>query len=141
MEKAGQVAARFPHRWVLGADTVVALGDTVLGKPSDPEEARKMLRILSGRTHRVLTGFALLAPGGGVCHREVVTTRVAMRKMEEGEICAYVASGEPMDKAGAYAIQGAAAAFVVGFAGSWSNVVGLPVREVGAALERWGLTL
>lgn len=122
--------------WVLGADTIVVVGDDILGKPRDPEEAQAMLRSLSGRVHQVMTGVALVGPDRRVQSLFYVVTDVEMTGLSTIEIDAYVASGEPMDKAGAYAIQGGAAPFIARVAGSYSNVVGLPLDEVCALLER-----
>ncbi len=134
--KARQVAR--PGEVALGADTVVALAGRVLGKPADDAEATAMLRRLSGREHEVWTGVALVAPGGdGEPPREraaACLTKVAFRALSAAEIAAYVASGEPRDKAGAYGIQGGAAAFVSGLDGEHSNVVGLPLPLVGELL-------
>jgi len=115
----------------------VAVADRILGKPADTAEAARMLRLLSGRTHQVVTGCALFAPDR---EPEIfsVATAVTMAALPEALIAAYVATGEPMDKAGAYAIQGQAAAFITGIAGSYTNVVGLPLAEVVAALGAWG---
>jgi septum formation protein len=113
---------------VLAADTLVFLGETVFGKPSDAADARRMLKTLSGRTHSVVTAVALVA-GGRVLERAAVS-KVRFAPMTESEIAWYAATGEPADKAGAYAIQGAGARFVEAIEGSPSNVVGLPVREV-----------
>jgi septum formation protein len=126
-----------PH-WVLGADTVVVLGRAVLGKPRDAEDARAMLLQLSGRSHRVITGFCILDPSGRKAHAEAVVTRVHVKRLSEGEISAYVASGEPFDKAGAYAIQGLGAFMVKGISGSYTNVVGLPVCALIRALLNIG---
>ena len=112
----------------LGADTIVTLDGVILGKPRDPTEARVMLRHLSGRSHEVLTGVAVF--DGNRCSRACERTEVRFRDLADSEIDAYVASGEPMDKAGSYAIQGGASAFVRELAGSYSNVVGLPVSRV-----------
>jgi septum formation protein len=136
--KAGAVADGRP---VLGADTVVVVDGAVLGKPVDTDDARRMLRLLSGRTHQVLTGVCLGLPtsatslGGAAASGFSWTTDVAITTVEfaplsDREIEWYVASGEPMDKAGAYAIQGLAARFVTRVDGSYSNVVGLPVALV-----------
>src|SRR6185369_760866 len=122
--------------WVLGADTIVTIDGDILGKPCDIREAQTMLRRLSGRVHQVMTGVALIAPDGSVASSLCVTTDVEMRTLNVAEIEAYVQSGEPMDMAGAYAIQGGAAVFIVQVAGSYSNVVGLPLDEVCALLER-----
>lgn len=122
---------------LLGADTIVWRGEDVLGKPIDQTDAIRMLRELSGKTHHVSTGVCLLvARGGEVDERSFVeTTDVTFRALADGEIDAYVATGEPMDKAGAYAIQGGAGAFVSSYNGDYDNVVGLPVSRVLAELE------
>ena len=113
--KARQVAALRPEALVIGADTVVELDGRILGKPADEAEARAMLRALSGRTHRVCTGVAVIGGGEERTHAEV--THVRFRELSEREIAAYAASGEPLDKAGAYAAQGKAALFVEGIEG------------------------
>ena len=136
--KAAAVAEAHPTAVVLGADSVVAVGETILGKPADAADALRMLRLLSGRSHQVVTGCALFAPG-----REpeifTVATDVTMGMVSEDRLTAYVATGEPMDKAGAYAIQGGAAAFVTTICGSYTNVVGLPLAEVVEILSVWGV--
>jgi septum formation protein len=129
-EKAEAVAEGRASGLVLGADTVVAVGGQVLGKPVDTEDARRMLRLLSGRWHDVLTGVALVRAET----REVLVahelTRVRFAPLTEDEIAWYVATGEPADKAGAYAVQGRAALFIEEIEGDYWNVVGLPVRLV-----------
>lgn len=120
---------------VLGADTVVALGDQGLGKPEDPEEAAAMLRRLSGRPHRVVTGVALVGPRPAQVEVFSVATEVRFRALSEAEVVAYAATGEGMDKAGGYGIQGGAASFVAAIEGSYTNVVGLPLAETVEALE------
>ena len=117
----------------LGADTAVVIGSKVLGKPEGPSHARRMLRMLSGRTHRVLTGIALF--DGDSCDTLCEETQVRFRRLHDGEIDAYVASGDPLDKAGSYGIQGEAARFVESVSGSRSNVVGLPVETVVRVLR------
>ena len=128
LDKAKRVAAENPDAVVVGADTVVVVRGTRLGKPRDAAEAKAMLGRLHGRTHEVWTGLAL------VCGTEQRTaaelTRVRFSRMEPGEIDAYVASGESLDKAGAYGIQGRAAAFVRGIEGDYFNVVGLPLDRL-----------
>lgn len=124
--KLAAVADLAPASFVLAADTVVACGRRVLDKTDDPEQARRLLELLSGRRHRVLTAVAVRAPDGRTARR-VVLTQVKFKRLEDAEIAAYLASGEWRGKAGAYAIQGRAEAFVVGLNGSWSNVVGLPL--------------
>lgn len=135
ISKAEAILPQRPRSLVIAGDTVVALPDELLAKPMDATDAERMLRQLSGRTHHVLTGIALFWPG----HREVLveTTAVTFRSLGEPEIAEYVATGEPMDKAGAYAIQGGAAGFVEGIAGSHSNVVGLPVERLREVLASW----
>ncbi|MEW6319941.1 MAG: Maf family protein [Acidobacteriota bacterium] len=128
-EKAAVVHARLGRGPVLGADTVVVVDDEILGKPVDASEAAAMLGRLSGRGHDVLTGVCLLAAGGERV-AEVARTRVWFAPMTRAEIEAYVATGEPMDKAGAYAIQGLASRYVERIDGSYTNVVGLPVAVV-----------
>jgi septum formation protein len=129
MEKAGRVADRLPDSWVLAADTVVALGDLVFGKPADEAEAVAMLESLSGKTHRVLSGMALVHRGEGVCRRGVLCTSVVFRSLRADEIRAYVRTGEPFDKAGGYGIQDLGAFLVRSIEGSYTNVVGLPLAE------------
>jgi septum formation protein len=136
--KARAVWTRSDRHWVLGADTVVLLGDRALGKPRDREEARSMLMVLAGKEHRVITGFALLDPSGEVAHSEEVTTRVSVRGLSKQEIEAYIATGEPFGKAGSYAIQGIGAFMIEGIAGSYTNVVGLPICAVVQALIHTG---
>ena len=130
-EKAEAAAPQRAGRLVLGADTVVVVDDQILGKPLDEGDARRMLRLLSGRWHEVLTGIALVRdgvePGLVVAHE---TTRVRFAQMTEAEVEWYVASGEPLDKAGAYAIQGRAALFIEEISGDYWNVVGLPIQLV-----------
>ncbi|MGE0362180.1 MAG: nucleoside triphosphate pyrophosphatase, partial [Vicinamibacterales bacterium] len=127
-EKAAAVAAHHPGAVVLGADTTVVADGDIMGKPADDGEAAAMLRRLQGRAHDVLTGVAVVAPGGR--NSAVAETRVWMATLSEAEIAAYVASGEPADKAGAYGIQGRAARFITRIDGSYPNVVGLPVAVV-----------
>ena len=124
---------------VLGADTVVVCGDEVLGKPQTPAEAAGMLRRLAGREHDVITGVCLVVAGQAVSGRERTVVRFA--PMSEPDIAAYVATGEPMDKAGAYHVVGRGAQFIAGIDGSPSNVAGLPVRLVFDLARRAGLAL
>jgi septum formation protein len=133
--KAREVAERFPDRWVLAADTVVVIGDRVLGKPKDPKEAGKMLRLLSGREHRVITGYCLLRSSGRNRKEGHITTRVFFKPLTSAEIRWYIATREPFDKAGGYAIQGRGAFMVKRIVGSYTNVVGLPLCEVIEALK------
>lgn len=131
-EKARCVAERRPDAVVLGADTIVAIDGELLGKPADPGDAVAMLERLSGRSHEVLTGVAVVR-GGHVRHT-VEVSRVWFRPLDRGEIEAYVATGEPLDKAGAYAIQGGGGALVDRTEGSWDNIIGLPMHVVAQLL-------
>jgi septum formation protein len=132
-DKALEVAARpgVDGRWFIGSDTIVLRDDAILGKPKDTAEAATMLRSLSGRWHEVLSGYAVFDAGA-------VVTRVRFKELTEQEIAGYIATGEPSDKAGAYAIQGIGAFMVPAIEGSYTSVVGLPLCEVVAALEELG---
>ncbi|MDR2550207.1 MAG: Maf family protein [Desulfobulbus sp.] len=132
--KAKAVAETKPAACVLGADTVVALDGRIFGKPKSPEEALAMLTTLQGRTHQVITGFAIVARTRNIDEVGAVTTKVTFGTFAEPILQAYVASGEPMDKAGAYGIQGIGSFLVDSISGSCSNVVGLPVHAVVRAL-------
>lgn len=136
-EKARAVAARHEGAFVLGADTVVACGRRILPKAEDEAQARACLALLSGRRHRVFGGVALIAPGGQIVSRRVETA-VVFKRLHETEIGGYLACGEWRGKAGGYAIQGRATLFVREIIGSYSNVVGLPLHEVGALLAGRG---
>lgn len=130
--------ARGADTVVLGADTTVVLDGRILGKPKGETEAVEMLLSIGGRTHVVITGWALVQ-GAQVVEDGCETTLVSMHSVDPGEATAYAASGEPLDKAGAYALQGDGARFVSGIAGSRSNVVGLPLKPVVRALRRAGI--
>lgn len=136
-EKAGAVAGAL----VLAADTAVVLGGEVLGKPRDAGEARRMLRALSGRTHRVLTAVCVRRAAPPWLCEALVESQVDFAPLSEAQIDWYVATGEPLDKAGAYALQGAGGAFVRQVRGSVSNVVGLPLHEAAELLAKAGLPL
>ena len=129
-EKARVIRAGAPDRVVLAADTTVVVDHHILGKPTDAEDARQMLGLLSGRTHQVITGVAIASPDAEALAVATDTTTVEFAPLTDEEIAWYVASGEPMDKAGAYAIQGLASRFITRIDGSYSNVVGLPVALV-----------
>ncbi len=133
-EKALAVAHRFANRFVLGADTIVVVDEDVLEKPLDHHDAARMLRLLSGRAHNVITGVSLVTPAGTIDTR-TRTTQVLFRTLTEQEIQAYVTSNEPMDKAGAYAIQGGASGFADRMDGEYSNVVGLPLLLITEMLK------
>jgi len=133
--KAAKVGKKNRTRWVLAADTVVAVGGRILGKPRDRREAEGMLEMLSAREHRVVTGYCLLQVSSGKSRQERVVTRVRFKKLSPDEIRRYLDAGEPYGKAGAYAIQGKAAFMVREVRGSYTNVVGLPLCEVVEALQ------
>lgn len=136
--KAEAVAAETgPDPLIIAADTIVALEDQVMGKPHSEGEAIRMLTHLQGKTHQVYTGLTLLQGGREETHVEC--TAVTFRPMTEAEIEAYVASGEPMDKAGAYGIQGLGGMFIKGIQGDYFNVMGLPICALGAALKTFGV--
>jgi septum formation protein len=146
-EKAVAVFRNNPNSFVLGADTIVAIERLILGKPRDAEDAARMLRLLSGRTHAVITGVCVVGPvvSGlwSVVSKSNIqiassTTLVTMCAISEDEIREYIATGEPMDKAGAYAIQGRASRWIPRIEGDYSNVVGLPVALVYAMLRERG---
>lgn len=122
---------------VIGADTVVVLANESLGKPATPQEARRMLARLSGQKHHVLTAVAVYQPKTNRCLSRVVETQVWIKSLSAEEISAYVATGEPLDKAGAYGIQGAGAFMVTRMDGSYSGVVGLPLYETLALLQKF----
>ncbi len=128
-EKALAVSRIHPDRWVLSADTMVVLGGTVFGKPADADEAVLMLRRLSGRTHEVMTGVCLMHSKRRVKRIQSVVTGVVFKDLTREEVLSYVATGEPLDKAGAYGIQGIGAFLVRRISGSYTNVVGLPLCE------------
>ncbi len=137
-EKAQAVAKGFPGAFVLGGDTVVACGRRILPKTEKEKEARACLKLLSGRRHRVLSGVALVAPDGKL-HERLVTTVVTFKRLTSDDIDLYAASGEWQGKAGGYAIQGLASAFIRQINGSYSNVVGLPLFEIANLLRACGL--
>jgi septum formation protein len=136
---ASEKAAAVPGELVLAADTAVVLDGAVLGKPGDPADAARMLQALSGRVHQVLTGVCVRGSRGQL--EQLVCTEVRFARLGPAQIAWYVATGEPLDKAGAYALQGAGGAFVEEVRGSVSNVVGLPLRETAALLSQMGLAL
>jgi MAF protein len=133
-EKALAIARQRPNDCVLGADTVVTIDNDILGKPADAADAKRMLRMLSGRCHQVVTGICLVVGGELVVASE--TTLVTMIEIDAREIADYIATGEPMDKAGAYAIQGIASRWISRIEGDYSNVVGLPVAMVFRMLRQ-----
>ena len=137
-EKAMDVSSRTRPSWILGADTIVVLEDRILGKPADEQDALNMLSLLSGKVHRVMTGFCIFGPSGTSAHLETVSTTVTVKELGEDEIEAYVDTGEPFGKAGGYAIQGVGSFMVESISGSYTNVVGLPLCAVIKALLKVG---
>ncbi|MBF0482315.1 MAG: septum formation protein Maf [Desulfovibrionaceae bacterium] len=136
--KALDIASNHPDAFVLAADTVVAVDGSILGKPRDPAGAVRMLEALAGREHLVVTGCCLSAPGGATVDF-TVSSKVSFSWLDPQAIAAYVATGEPMDKAGAYAVQGKGAFMVESVHGSYTNVVGLPLCEVVDMLVNFGV--
>jgi len=132
--KASHVCSRVGKAWILGADTMVVVNDEILGKPTDREDARRMLWQLNGRDHRVITGFCILNSLDGVVHDEAVTTLVTIKALTRQEIEAYIDTDEPFGKAGSYAIQGIGSFMVKRISGSYTNVVGLPICALIEAL-------
>jgi septum formation protein len=139
--KAQHVAWQHPDAWVLAADTIVTIDDRILGKPKDAAEAATMLSALSGRGHAVMTGLTLTRYDQGYTASETVCTSVFFRALSEADISAYIATEEPFDKAGGYAIQGRAGVFVERYEGCYTNVVGLPVQRTAAMLRCAGVGL
>jgi len=135
--KARTALDRYPHALVLGCDTVVALDGDILGKPADPGEARLMLERLRGRTHEVCTAVVLLGAAREMC--QVATTTIRMRDYSQTELEAYVASGDPLDKAGGYAIQHESFRPVAEWRGCYANAVGLPLCHVVLGLRSWSV--
>lgn len=137
LAKAMSVAKQYPNEVVLGADTIVAMQKNIYGKPVDRNAAIEMLKSLSGKYHEVYTGLALINKGKSWC--EVEKTRVKFATLTESEITDYIDTGEPFDKAGAYAIQGLAAMFVEEIEGCYTNVVGLPLHRFMKLLQKAGI--
>ena len=143
LDKSREVCNRagINGRWFIGSDTIVLYEDNILGKPENRTQAAAMLKQLSGREHRVLSGFALLDRHRNRQLVETVSTRVRFRQLTEDEIARYIATGEADDKAGAYAIQGLGVCFVAGIEGSYTNVVGLPLCRLTLALKEFDVPL
>ena len=135
--KCAEIAASRPDALVIAADTVVAAGGQILGKPHSEEQAGQMLRLLSGREHRVYTGLTVFCGGETVTEHEV--TSVRFRPLSDADISRYIATGEPMDKAGAYGVQGYGCVLVEGIVGDYYNVMGLPVCRLARLLARFGV--
>ncbi len=137
--KADEIAGQYPDSWVIGADTIVTIDGAILGKPGTPDEARQMLERLSGQSHFVYTGYSIVCKNKPTCICEAIKTDVRFKALTTDEIDWYVQTGEPFDKAGAYAIQGLGTFLVRRINGSYTNVVGLPVCEVIEALIQIGV--
>lgn len=138
-DKARALAESNPSRWVIAADTTVLLGDQLLEKPADPADAARMLATIAGRTHIVYTGVTLEHAESGYRDTRVAESEVRMLPLSPDEIEWYVATGEPLDKAGAYAVQGVGAMFIESIHGSYTNVVGLPLATLFLMLRRAGV--
>ncbi len=138
IKKVESIKHDYNNRWILGADTIVVINKNIFGKPKNPEECKGMLLSLKGKTHEVITGFCIHDPGKQLVHHEAVMTEVKIKELSNTEIEAYIKSGEPFGKAGAYAIQGIGSFMIEKINGSYTNVVGLPVFEVVNALLRCG---
>ncbi|NVL91419.1 MAG: septum formation protein Maf [Desulfobacterales bacterium] len=138
LRKAQSVQHNHKSRWILGADTIVVMNRRVFGKPGDSRECHDMLLHLSGRNHKVITGFCIVDPGGETVHVQAVMTKVKIKRISETEIEAYIKTREPFGKAGGYAIQGIGSFMIEHITGSYTNVVGLPVCEVVSALLACG---
>jgi septum formation protein len=134
--KAESVAKNYPDCWVIGADTLVTLHQEILGKPVDVPDAERMLRRLSGKEHRVVSRICDVRPGKTL--DTAVMSKVRFKSLTDEEISGYIQTGEPMDKAGAYAIQGQGSFMIREFSGSHSNIVGLPIEELKIILEKTG---
>ena len=141
LEKARIVAARHRNAIVIGADTFGVFKNEIIGKPHTAEESRKMLKKLNGKAHSVITGFTIIDSASGKTLSSSVETTVHIRKLTAEEIEAYVQTGEPLDKAGAYAIQGLGAVILDRIEGDFYNVVGLPLSAVAVALEEFGVKI
>jgi septum formation protein len=138
-DKAGALAELHPDRWVIAADTTVLLGDELLEKPVDPADAVRMLTALSGKTHIVYTGVTLQNVGSGYCDTRVAESEVRILPLSREDIEWYVRTGEPLDKAGSYAVHGIFAMFIESIHGSYTNVVGLPLATLFLMLRRAGI--
>jgi septum formation protein len=137
--KAAEMARQFPNAYVLAADTVVAIDDEILGKPKNSADAERMLKRLSGRWHEVWSGFSIQKPADSLCVQQAVRTKVLFRELTEDLCRAYVLTGEPLDKAGGYGLQGRGGFLVEKIKGSYSNVIGLPVAQVIDIMLQYGI--
>lgn len=138
-DKAHALAVQYPARWVIAADTTVLLGDQLLEKPADPQDAERMLATIAGKTHIVYTGVTLEHAETGYRDTRVAESEVRMLPLSPSEVAWYVATGEPLDKAGAYAVQGIGAMFIDSIHGSYTNVVGLPLATLFQMMRKAGI--
>ncbi len=141
LEKAKSVAARHPDALIIAADTFILVDRQILGQPHTESEAGRMLQTLNGRSHKVITGFSIIDTGSRKTLSDSVETTVHIKKLTAAEIDAYIKSGEPLDKAGGYAIQGLGAVIVAGIEGDYYNVVGLPLSALTEALKEFGINV
>ena len=141
LDKARVAAARTKNGVIIAADTIVVVDDTILGKPADRNDAERMLTVLSNRVHRVITGLAVIDAANGKTMTDSAVTSVWFRDLSQQEIQSYIAGGEPLDKAGAYGIQGKGALLVNQIEGCYFNVVGLPLSLLGELLRKFGVSL
>ena len=141
IKKAKSVAVRHKNAIIIAADTIGVIGKKILGKPHTENEARKMLHEISGKSHLVITGFTVLDTATNKILSRTVNTKVYIKKLTKQEIDAYVKTGEPMDKAGAYAIQGRGAVIVEKIEGDYYNVMGLPLNALAEALKEFGINV
>lgn len=141
LHKAADVARKLEQGLIIGADTLVVLGDTIFGKPSGPEEAVKMISILNGKIHSVYTGIAMVQVPSGQTEVGYSETKVKFRTLSKEEIQSYVATGEPLDKAGAYGIQGKGGVLVEGIEGCYFNVMGLPLSKLAEMLQKFEISI
>jgi septum formation protein len=139
IDKAMVIAKKHPEACVLGADTIVVIDDLILGKPKNETQALKMLQKLSGREHKVFTGFSIALVAAEVCQTKVIQSAVRFKTISPKEMEWYVACDEPYDKAGGYAVQGRGAYFIQSIRGSYTNVIGLPLCEVLETLKKRGI--
>lgn len=137
--KARAVAAKYPDAIIIAADTIGVIGQRIIGKPHTSAEAVKMLRMLSGKSHRVITGLTVLDSNNDMIVSKTVETQVYFKELSDDEITAYVKTGEPLDKAGAYAIQGLGSILIEKINGDYYNVMGLPLNTLAETLKEFGI--
>jgi len=140
-QKARSLRFDYPDAWIIGGDTLIAFEGAKIGKPRDEADARRMLKSLSGKRHEIFTGLALFDAASGKLESSVSRVEICMKTFSDGQIAAYAATGEPLDKAGAYAIQGLGRELIESVEGDVDAAVGLPVRELEKMLEDWGFVL